>query len=56
MTAELILDTVKTLRDALLTRRLPPGSFIPLPGPDRRLWIVQPGRIRLYQGDEADDG
>ncbi len=56
VTAELILDTLKTLRDALLARGLPPGSSIPLPGPDRRLWIVQPGRVRLYQGDEADDG
>jgi predicted nuclease of predicted toxin-antitoxin system len=55
VTSELILDTVRTLRDALLSRNRPPGGSIPLPGPDRRLWIVQPGRVRLYQGIEADD-
>jgi predicted nuclease of predicted toxin-antitoxin system len=55
VTSELILDTVRTLRDALLSRNRPPGGSIPLPGPDRRLWIVQPGRVRLYRGIEADD-
>jgi predicted nuclease of predicted toxin-antitoxin system len=55
VTSELILDTVRTLRDAVLSRDRPPGSSIPLPGPDRRLWVVQPGRVRLYQGEESDD-
>lgn len=55
LTTELILDTLRTLRDALLARGLPPGSSIPLPGPDRHLWVVQPGRVRLYQGEESDD-
>lgn len=55
VTSELILDTVRTLRDALLSRDRPPGGSIPLPGPDRRLWVVQPGRVRLYQGEESDD-
>lgn len=54
-TGELILATVRTLRDALLTRDLPPGSSIPLRGPDRHLWIVQAGRVRLYEGDAPDD-
>jgi predicted nuclease of predicted toxin-antitoxin system len=51
-TTELIRDTVRTLRDALLASGPPPGSSIPLPGPDRHLWVVQPGRVRLYQGDD----
>jgi len=55
VTSQLILDTVRTFRDALLSRDRPPGGTIPLPGPDRRLWVVQPGRIRLYQGEESDD-
>jgi predicted nuclease of predicted toxin-antitoxin system len=55
VTSELILDTVRTLREALLARDRPPGGSIPLPGPDRRLWVVQPGRVRLYQGEESDD-
>lgn len=55
VTTELILDALRTLRDALLARGLPPRSSIPLPGPDRRLWVVQPGRVRLYQGEEPDD-
>ena len=53
-TSERILDAVRTLRDALLSRDHPPGSSIPLPGPDRRLWVVQPGRVRLYQGEGPD--
>jgi predicted nuclease of predicted toxin-antitoxin system len=55
VTNELILDAISTLRDALLWRDRPPGGSIPLPGPDRRLWVVQPGRVRLYQGEESDD-
>jgi predicted nuclease of predicted toxin-antitoxin system len=55
VTSELILDTVRTLRDALLSRDRPPGASIPLPGPDRRLWVVQPGRVRLYQGEGSGD-
>jgi predicted nuclease of predicted toxin-antitoxin system len=55
VTGELILDTVRTLRDALLSRDRPSGGSIPLPGPDRRLWVVQPGRVRLYQGEGSDD-
>ena len=50
VTSELILDTIRTLRDALLARDRPPSGSIPLPGPDRRLWVVQPGRVRPYQG------
>jgi hypothetical protein len=23
--------------------------------PDRRVWVVQPGCVRLYQGEESDD-
>jgi hypothetical protein len=55
VTGDLILDTVRTLRDALLSRDNPPGGTIPLPGPDRRLWVVQPGRVRLYQGEGTGD-
>jgi len=55
VTSELILDTVRTFRDALLSRERPPGGSIPLPGPDRRLWVVQPGRVRLDQGEGSDD-
>ena len=55
VTTELILATLRTLRDALLARAQPPGSSIPLPGPDRRLWVVQPGRVRLYEGEESED-
>ena len=55
VTSELILDTVRTFRDALLSRERPPGGSIPLPGPDRRLWVVQPERVRLYQGGGSDD-
>lgn len=55
VTSELIRDTVSTLRDAPLSRDHPPGSSIPLPGPDRRLWVVQPGRVRLYQGEEPGE-
>jgi hypothetical protein len=54
-TSELILDAVRTLRDALLSRDHPTGSSISLPGPDRGLWVVQPGRVRLYQGERPDD-
>jgi predicted nuclease of predicted toxin-antitoxin system len=54
VTAELILDTLRTLRDALLARGRPAGSSIPLPGPDRCLWVVQPGRVRLYQGEGSE--
>jgi hypothetical protein len=43
------------LRDAVRTRGHPPSSSIPLPGPDGRLWVVQPGRVRLYQGEEQND-
>ena len=55
VTTELILATLRTLRDALLARAQPPGNSIPLPGPDRRLWVVQPGRVRLYEGEESED-
>jgi predicted nuclease of predicted toxin-antitoxin system len=55
VTSELILETVSTLRDALLSRDHPPGGSIPLPGPDRRLWVVQPGRVRLYQGEAGGE-
>ena len=55
VTTELILATFGTLRDALLARARPPGSSIPLPGPDRRLWVVQLGRVRLYEGEGAED-
>jgi predicted nuclease of predicted toxin-antitoxin system len=51
-TTELIRETVRTLRDALLASGSPAGSSIPLPGPDRHLWVVQPGRVRLYQGED----
>jgi hypothetical protein len=50
-----ILKTVETLRDALLMDREPHGMRLGLPGPDRRLRVVQPGRVRLYQGDQSDD-
>ena len=56
VTGELILDTIRTFRDALLARDRPPSGSLPLPGPDRRLWVVQPGRVRLYQGGVSDDG
>jgi predicted nuclease of predicted toxin-antitoxin system len=56
LTSNLILDTVRTLRDALLARDRPPSGSLPLPGPDRRLWVVQPGRVRLHQGEQSDDG
>ena len=55
VTRELIHDTVRTLRDALLSRDRPPGSTLPLHGPDRHLWVVQPGRVRLYQGEAPED-
>lgn len=55
VTNELILDTVRTLRDALLSRDRTPNGPIRLPGPDRRLWVVQPGRVRLYEGGAFDD-
>ena len=54
VTSELVLDVVRTFRDALLSRDRPPGGSIPLLGPDRCLWVVQPGRVRLYQGEESD--
>lgn len=47
---ELIQAAMQTLREGLLTKDNPQGSTIPLKGPDRHLWIVEPGRIRLYQG------
>jgi predicted nuclease of predicted toxin-antitoxin system len=50
-TRELIQAAIETLREGLLTKDNPAGSSIPLKGPDRHLWIVEPGRIRLYQGD-----
>ena len=55
VTTEFTLDTLRTLRDALLARARPPGSSISLPGPDRHLWVVQPGRVRLYEGEESED-
>lgn len=56
VTNTVLLATLRTLRDALLTRDRPPAGSIPLPGPDRHLWVVQPGRVRLYQGEESDAG
>jgi predicted nuclease of predicted toxin-antitoxin system len=55
VTVELVRDALRTLRDALLARGRPPGSALPLPGPDRHLWVVQPGRVRLYQGEESEE-
>ena len=54
-TSQLLLAALRTLRDALTTSTRPPESALPLPGPDRRLWVVQPGRVRLYQGEESDE-
>jgi predicted nuclease of predicted toxin-antitoxin system len=45
-----LLGCLATLRDALLAQGNVPGSSIPLPGPTGRLWVVQPGKVRLYQG------
>lgn len=55
VTTELILAALGTLRDAVTAQPQPEGSALPLPGPDRRLWVVQPGRVRLYQEEESDD-
>ena len=49
MTSELIDETLRTLRDALLTRDLPAGNSIPLPGPDETV------RWGLCDGIHRDD-
>jgi predicted nuclease of predicted toxin-antitoxin system len=54
-TTELILTAVRTLRDSLTARTGRPASAIALPGPDRRPWVVQAGRVRVYQGEESDN-
>jgi predicted nuclease of predicted toxin-antitoxin system len=56
VTNEIILETLNTLRDALLRRERPGASPIPLPVPDGHLWVVQPGRVRLYQSEEPGAG
>ncbi|MFG0282872.1 MAG: DUF5615 family PIN-like protein [Phycisphaerales bacterium JB039] len=49
-----ILRTIETLRDALMMDREANGMRLGLPGPDGRLWVIQPGRVRLYQGDQHE--
>jgi predicted nuclease of predicted toxin-antitoxin system len=41
-------DVVLTLRDALTAQNDRSVFPNPLPGPDRHLWIVQRGRIRVF--------
>lgn len=43
-----ILQAIGTLCDALRE------SSNPIPGPDGHLWVVQPGRVRLYQDDREN--
>jgi predicted nuclease of predicted toxin-antitoxin system len=46
-----ILQAIETFCDALRAS-LSPDRDERMPGPDRHLWVVQPGRVRLYQGDQ----
>jgi hypothetical protein len=44
---EMIVATLETVRDAL--REASPQ----IEGPDGFLWIVQPGRVRIHQREQA---
>lgn len=44
-----ILAAVRTLADAMATAEAPGET------PDRRLWIVEPGRVRVHQGASEEE-
>lgn len=46
-----ILEAIETFCDALRAS-LSSDRNERMPGPDHHLWVVQPGRVRLYQGDQ----
>ncbi len=52
-TSQMILLLMETLCQALLTKDEPNESMIPLKSPEQHLWIVEPGRVRLYQDNHS---